>query len=86
MTNRQCTKKFGKYHLTSQFDGGNAYDFKETESSDVFEIYPAADAQGFSLFLRMFPFISIFGLAICLRLTRMHGIQVLVGILVPRVS
>ena len=56
MTNRQVTKTFGPYTLSSQFQSGNAFDFKESRSPKTFEIYPAGDCQGFS-YLYIFSFL-----------------------------
>lgn len=48
MTNRQIVKTIGSYTFSSRFDSGNAFDFKQGKTENSFEVYPAADAQGFS--------------------------------------
>ena len=44
---RHVTKELGKFTFSSQFDEGNAADFRQTSTTNHFEVTLAADTQRF---------------------------------------
>lgn len=47
---RQISKQIGQYTFSSQFDQGNASDFKQVGNQSHYEVYIAPDPQGLLLF------------------------------------